>query len=85
MDIESLFRLPEDPDQVSVPARMWLCPDCGNVHLALGGAYYTFSPEQFRYFVKAVNACAVHYGLSQVGFAETLRRCCETNAFGRQN
>ncbi len=85
MDIESLFRLPEDPDQIPIPVRMWLCLECGNFHLAIGGAHYTFSPEQFRHFVRSVNECAVHYGLSGVGFAETLRQCCATDPFGAQN
>ncbi|MCS7080667.1 MAG: hypothetical protein NZ585_11575 [Chloracidobacterium sp.] len=85
MDIKSLFRLPDDPDAVPVPARMWLCLDCGNFHLVIGGAHYTFSPEQFRHFVRCVNECAVHYGLSSVGFAETLRRCCETDPLKHQN
>lgn len=85
MDIESLFRLPDDPDGIPVPTRMWLCLDCGNFHLAIGGARYTFSPEQFRHFVRGVNECAVHYGLSGVGFADTLRRCCAADPFRRQN
>lgn len=85
MDIESLFRLPEDPDQMPVPLRMWLCLDCGNFHLTIGGAHYMFSPEQFRHFVRSVNECAVHYGLSDVGFADTLRRCRVSDPLYHQN
>ncbi len=85
MDIESLFRLPDGQDTAPVPASMWLCPDCGNFHLDIGGARYTFSPEQFRNFVRCINECAVRYGLSDVGFAATLRRYCEANLGGCQN